>query len=251
MELTAVMSVCCMTAYISSAALKDQSEINTAFTAYWIATCTYVHFQRYRTDRTTHHTHLQHDWEPSFLTCSAWQSTEIVPRLNTIVGMQSLSSACCRSDLDTNSSFTLSLRKQLEGRGAGGGELWEEAQLSNPGATAFIINITARLSMHRDSCNKALARLESYTFPNLLWMGSDSPRIAHPTLKNLDLGTSSSFCKVIFPGQPDGWPKADECEGRNEREGGKGRADLIKYLVYFTSIFLTPRENGLFPVQKL
>lgn len=82
-------------------------------------------------------------------------------------------------------------------------------------------------------------------------MGSDSPRIAHPTLKNLDLGTSSSFCKVIFPGQPDGWPKADECEGRNEREGGKGRADLIKYLVYFISVFLTPCENGLFPVQKL
>lgn len=34
MELTGIMSVCYMTAYISSTALKDKSEINSGFTAY-------------------------------------------------------------------------------------------------------------------------------------------------------------------------------------------------------------------------
>lgn len=83
--------------------------------------------------------------------------------------------------------------------------------------------------------------------------GIRQTQTAHPTLKNRDLRTSSSFCKVIFPRQPDGWLEADEShsEGRKEKAGEKRKADLVKYLLYFTSVFLTPHENGLFSVQRL
>lgn len=42
MELTGIMSVCCVTVYISSTALKDESEIQLSL--HTEVTCTYVHF---------------------------------------------------------------------------------------------------------------------------------------------------------------------------------------------------------------
>lgn len=168
---------------------------------------------------------------------------------NTIVGIQCLTTASCRSDLDTNSSFTLNLTRQLEGRGAGGGELWEEAQLSNPVATASIINITAPLSMHWDSFNKALTVFAVPHLPRPPVNGIRQPQHCPLHPEKSSSGSSSSYLSWTAWWLSSSWwiPQWK----RNQWGGENDRADLVKYLFYFTSVFLTSRENGLFPMQKL